>query len=90
MSKRALFSTGFAKNFGRTWLVLGFLFLYLPMVTLVVFSFNSSRLPSHWGGFSLEWYAKLANDSEIINGLWLSFKIEIGRASCRERVSSPV
>ena len=36
MSKRALFSTGFAKNFGRTWLVLGFLFLYLPMVTLVV------------------------------------------------------
>ena len=77
MSKRALFSTGFAKNFGRTWLVLGFLFLYLPMVTLVVFSFNHSRLPSHWGGFSLEWYAKLADDSEIINGLWLSFKIAL-------------
>ena len=53
MSKRALFSAGFARNFGRTWLVLGFLFLYLPMVTLVVFSFNHSRLPSHWGGFSL-------------------------------------
>ena len=77
MSKRALFSTGFAKNFGRTWLILGFLFLYLPMVTLVVFSFNHSRLPSHWGGFSLEWYAKLADDSEIINGLWLSFKIAL-------------
>ena len=77
MSKRALFSTGFAKNFGRTWLVLGFLFLYLPMVTLVVFSFNHSRLPSHWGGFSLEWYAKLADDTEIINGLWLSFKIAL-------------
>jgi len=77
MTKRALFSAGFAKNFGRTWLVLGFLFLYLPMVTLVVFSFNHSRLPSHWGGFSLEWYAKLADDSEIINGLWLSFKIAV-------------
>ena len=77
MSKRAFFSTGFARNFGRTWLVLGFLFLYLPMVTLVVFSFNHSRLPSHWGGFSLEWYAKLADDSEIINGLWLSFKIAL-------------
>ena len=81
MSKRALFSPGFAKNFGRTWLVLGFLFLYLPMATLVVFSFNHSRLPSHWGGFSLEWYAKLADDSEIINGLWLSFKIALLSAS---------
>ena len=77
MSRRALFSASFAKNFGRAWLVLGFLFLYLPMVTLVVFSFNHSRLPSHWGGFSLEWYVKLADDHEIINGLWLSFKIAL-------------
>ena len=81
MSKRALFSTGFAKNFGRTWLVLGFLFLYLPMATLVVFSFNHSRLPSHWGGFSLEWYVKLASDTELINGVWLSFKIALLSAS---------
>jgi putrescine transport system permease protein len=77
MSKRELFTAGFARNFGRTWLVAGFLFLYLPMLTLVVFSFNHSRLPSHWGGFSLEWYAKLADDSELINGLWLSFKIAL-------------
>jgi putrescine transport system permease protein len=77
MKKRALFSAGFAKNFGRFWLVAGFLFLYLPMATLVVFSFNHSRLPSHWGGFSLEWYAKLADDTEIINGLVLSFKIAL-------------
>jgi putrescine transport system permease protein len=77
MKKRALFTAGFAKNFGRAWLVAGFLFLYLPMLTLVVFSFNHSRLPSHWGGFSLEWYAKLADDHEIINGLWLSFKIAL-------------
>jgi putrescine transport system permease protein len=77
MKKRALFTAGFAKNFGRAWLVAGFLFLYLPMLTLVVFSFNHSRLPSHWGGFSLEWYVKLADDHEIINGLWLSFKIAL-------------
>ena len=77
MTRRAFFSAGFAKVFGRGWLVAGYLFLYLPMVTLVVFSFNSSRLPSQWGGFSLQWYAKLADDSEIINGLWLSFKIAL-------------
>jgi putrescine transport system permease protein len=75
--KRALFSAGFAKQFGRSWLVAGFLFLYLPMLTLIIFSFNHSRLPTQWGGFSLEWYAKLARDTEIINGLVLSFKIAL-------------
>ena len=74
---RALFGTAFAKGFGRAWLVGGFLFLYLPMLTLVVFSFNHSRLPSQWGGLSLEWYRKLADDTEIINGLGLSLKIAL-------------
>jgi len=73
--RRALFSADFARWFGRYWLVGGFLFLYLPMLTLIIFSFNHSRLPTQWGGFSLEWYAKLANDTEIINGLKLSLKI---------------
>jgi putrescine transport system permease protein len=81
MKKRALFSAGFAKTFGRTWLVAGYLFLYLPMLALVIFSFNHSPLPSHWGGFSLEWYAKLADDSEILNGLWLSIKIALFSAT---------
>jgi putrescine transport system permease protein len=81
MKNRALFGTGFAKGFGRAWLVGGFLFLYLPMVTLIIFSFNHSRLPTHWGGFSLEWYAKLADDTEIINGLWLSLKIAVTSAT---------
>jgi putrescine transport system permease protein len=75
--QKALFSTGFAKGFGRAWLVGGFLFLYLPMITLIVYSFNKSRLPSQWGGFSLDWYVKLAHDTEIINGLILSFKIAL-------------
>jgi putrescine transport system permease protein len=74
-NRGAVFGANFARWFGRSWLVGGFLFLYLPMLTLIVFSFNHSRLPTQWGGWSLEWYAKLANDTEIINGLKLSLKI---------------
>jgi putrescine transport system permease protein len=74
MSK-ALFSTRFAGLVGQGWLVGGFLFLYLPILTLIIYSFNASPLPSVWGGFTLEWYAKLLDDSEIIAGLWLSVKI---------------
>jgi putrescine transport system permease protein len=77
MKSRALFGPGFTRGFGRAWLVAGFLFLYLPMLTLVIFSFNKSRIPTQWGGFSLDWYAKLADDREIINGLWLSLKIAV-------------
>jgi putrescine transport system permease protein len=74
MSK-ALFSTRVAGLVGQGWLVGGFLFLYLPILTLIIYSFNASPLPSVWGGFTLEWYAKLLDDSEIIAGLWLSVKI---------------
>ncbi|WP_374675815.1 ABC transporter permease [Ideonella sp.] len=74
MSK-ALFSSRFAGMFGKGWLVGGFLFLYLPMFTLILYSFNASPLPSVWGGFTFEWYAKLLDDSEILAGLWLSVKI---------------
>jgi ABC-type spermidine/putrescine transport system permease subunit I len=54
--------------FGRGWLSLGYLFLYIPIVVLVVFSFNSSRQDMVWSGFSLQWYAALLNDQEIISG----------------------
>ena len=81
MKNRALFGTNFSKGFGRAWLVGGFVFLYLPMVTLMIFSFNHSRLASHWGGFSLEWYVKLASDTEIKNGLALSLKIAFASAT---------
>ncbi|MFN3888055.1 MAG: ABC transporter permease [Aquabacterium sp.] len=59
----------------RTWLALGFAFLYLPIVMLVVFAFNASPLPSVWGGFTLSWFSKLADDTEILQGLWLSLRI---------------
>jgi putrescine transport system permease protein len=59
----------------RIWLAAGFVFLYLPIVALVVYSFNKSPLPSVWGGFTLAWFAKLAEDTEVLGGLWLSLQI---------------
>lgn len=65
----------FNRWFGRSWLLAGFVFLYLPIVALVVFSFNDSPIPNVWRGFTLKWYAALQGDEELINGLWLSLKI---------------
>jgi putrescine transport system permease protein len=61
--------------FGRGWLSLGYLFLYLPIIVLVVFSFNSSRQDMVWSGFSTQWYGELMKDSEIISGFGLSLRI---------------
>ena len=61
--------------FGRGWLALGYLFLYLPIAALVVFSFNDSPIANVWGGFTLKWYAGLGSDTEILSGLWLSLRI---------------
>ncbi|MCB1995027.1 MAG: ABC transporter permease subunit [Burkholderiaceae bacterium] len=61
--------------FARGWLIAGFVFLYLPIVALVVFSFNDSPVPNAWRGFTLKWYRDLAGDGEIIAGLWLSLQI---------------
>ncbi|MBT9458959.1 MAG: ABC transporter permease subunit [Burkholderiaceae bacterium] len=64
-----------AKYFGRGWLGLGYVFLYLPILALVIYSFNDSPIPSKWGGVTLKWYAALAEDREMLSGLWLSLKI---------------
>jgi putrescine transport system permease protein len=61
--------------FGRGWLSLGFVFLYLPIVALVLYSFNDSPVPNVWRGFTLKWYAALGSDTEMLSGLWLSLKI---------------
>jgi len=63
--------------FGRGWLSLGYLFLYLPIATLVLFSFNDSPVPNAWRSFTLKWYAALASDGEMLAGLWLSLKIAV-------------
>jgi putrescine transport system permease protein len=61
--------------FGRAWLAAGYVFLFLPIVALVFYSFNNSPLPNVWRGFTLKWYAALGSDGEIIGGFWLSLKI---------------
>ena len=61
--------------FGRCWLAAGFVFLYLPIVALVVYSFNDSSLPNVWRGFTLRWYTQLASDQELLAALWLSLKV---------------
>jgi putrescine transport system permease protein len=63
--------------FGRGWLGLGYLFLYVPIVALVVYSFNDSPIPNVWRGFTLKWYAALPDDGELLAGLWLSLKIAL-------------
>ncbi len=64
-----------AQWFSKSWLTTGYLFLYLPIVALVIYSFNDSPLPNVWRGFTLKWYAQLAHDEELLRGLWLSLKI---------------
>lgn len=59
----------------RFWMGAVFLFLYLPIFTLVLLSFNASPMVTNWGGWSLRWYAALAKDAEIISGFKLSLQI---------------
>jgi len=54
---------------------LGFAFLYLPIICLVVFSFNASSLATSWSGFSLRWYGELWNDKVLLSSAWLSLRI---------------
>ncbi len=70
-------STFLQRWFGRGWLSLGYLFLYLPIIVLIVFSFNSSRQDMVWSGFSTRWYSELMTDTQIISGFVLSLKIAV-------------
>ncbi|MEI7293423.1 ABC transporter permease subunit [Paraburkholderia tropica] len=56
---------------------LGFAFLYIPIVSLIVYSFNESQLVTVWTHFSTRWYQALATDDELINAAWLSLRIAL-------------
>jgi putrescine transport system permease protein len=56
-------------------LVFGFAFLYVPIVSMVVFSFNESRLVTVWSGFSVKWYAELFENRAMLDAAYLSLKI---------------
>lgn len=62
-------------------LALGLVFLYLPLVVLVVYSFNESRLVTVWGGFSTHWYGELLQNSVILDAAWLSIRIALMAAT---------
>ena len=72
---RTIFGTTFARGFSRGWLGAGYLFLYLPILSLVVYSFNDSAVPNAWNGFTFKWYIKLTTDGEMLGALWLSLRI---------------
>jgi putrescine transport system permease protein len=61
--------------FNATSLTLGFAFLYLPMIILVVYSFNSSKLVTVWAGFSTKWYGELAQNQQMLDAAWVTLRV---------------
>lgn len=64
-----------------TWLCFGFAFFYIPIISMIVFSFNRSRLATVWGGFSTQWYGKLLQNDQVINAALLSLRIAVVSAT---------
>lgn len=67
--------------FLKTCLFAGFAFFYIPILSMIVFSFNKSRLATVWGGFSTEWYWKLFANKQVINAAILSLEIALVSAT---------
>lgn len=59
----------------RIWLFAGLLFLYLPIISLILYSFSESSIINDWTRFSLKWYRALFNDERIGASLWVSLKV---------------
>ncbi|WP_144378847.1 ABC transporter permease [Mesorhizobium amorphae] len=62
-------------RFNITSVTLGFAFLYLPIVLLVIFSFNESKLVTVWGGFSTKWYVSLFQNQALIDAAWVTIRV---------------
>ena len=63
--------------FNATSLTLGFAFLYLPMVILVVYSFNASKLVTVWAGFSTRWYGELLGNEAFLDAAWVTLQVAV-------------
>jgi putrescine transport system permease protein len=72
---------GKRSTFLITCLCFGFAFFYIPILSMIVFSFNRSRLATVWGGFSTQWYGRLLQNDQVINAALLSLKIAIVSAT---------
>jgi putrescine transport system permease protein len=62
-------------------LALGFAFLYVPILLLVIYSFNDSRLVTVWGGFSTRWYSALFRNEPLMEAAWVTIRIALVSAS---------
>ncbi|MYM55246.1 ABC transporter permease [Thalassovita mangrovi] len=63
--------------FNATSLTLGFVFLYMPMVILVIYSFNASKLVTVWAGFSTKWYGELVQNEAFLDAAWVTFRVAV-------------
>jgi putrescine transport system permease protein len=72
MGKSSLFKASWL-NIGAV--ALGLAFLYLPIVILVIYSFNASRLVTVWAGWSTRWYAELLNDKAMLQSAWVTLRV---------------
>ena len=64
-----------------TVLAIGIAVLYIPMLVMIGYSFNSSPLVGIWGGFSTRWYAALAGNDQLMSAAWLSLRVGIVAAT---------
>ncbi len=67
---------------GQSWfnivsVVLGFSFLYLPILLLILYSFNKSRLVTVWAGFSTKWYVEMLSNQGLIDAAWVTFRVAL-------------
>src|ERR1700749_3130051 len=67
--------------FNVTSLAIGLAFLYLPILILVIYSFNASRLVTVWGGWSLRWYREVFNDAAMVEAAWMSLRVAAASAT---------
>ncbi len=56
---------------------MGLIFLYAPILILIVYSFNASRLVTVWGGFSTRWYAALFRDQQMLDAVWVTLRVGV-------------
>ena len=61
--------------FNITSVVLGFAFLYIPIVILIIYSFNASKLVTVWAGFSTQWYGRAFANQGLVDAAWVTFRV---------------
>ncbi len=69
-------------SFSRIFMGIVLMVMYLPIVLLVIYSFNESKISSVWGGFSIKWYQQLFRDKEMFKALWNSIILGVSSSVC--------